>query len=62
MDNRGNIKPLDQFPEDERKKAIERLEKLENKEYERLREMLTDEGIAKVEAEIELRITHGDSE
>ncbi len=65
MDNRANIRPLAQFPEDERAEAIERLQRLEDKRFSELKTMLTDEGIAKIEAmeaEIERRVLEGDKE
>lgn len=65
VDNRANIKPLDQFPDDERELALVRLELFQAKRREELKTLLTKEGLDKLEdleAEWERRMLYGEKD
>lgn len=56
MDSRGNIKPLSEFPEHERKDAAERLKKFQEDRDKLKEEILTDKAkdkLDKVEAKLD---------
>ena len=65
MDANANIRPLKDFPEDEREMALKRFRAMEAGNRKELEALLTEEGIAKLEAaeaEFERRVIHGEDE
>lgn len=65
MDSRGHIKPLEEFPDDKRTEARERLEKFQQEHREKLEATLTPEFLAKLdeaEAEFERKLFEGEDE
>jgi len=61
MDAQGNIRPLSEFPPEERDEAMRRLKQAEEEHHRRLESLLTSEALEDLETRIDKKIFGGES-